>query len=282
MQSAPRLFYKFLETSINDPVREIVARLNEFMPDILTGYASGLDLMAREKLHGNLLIAPKTIGCSGDRLAPPMRRTIRDAFGVNPINLYAASESISIGAECGEHNGIHLFTDWHCCELVDDSRKPVAAGQPGTMLLTNLYNYTQPLIRYDINDVLTIDDSPCPCGLALPRVKGVDGRNEEFLWFKKQDGTDEFLHPLLLMAFYVPGLKAFQFIQTAPDTLLMKACITRNKDEVLTAVHSRMSEILAGKKLQDQVRFGVECVSHIANDAKTGKYRLVVPWRNAG
>jgi phenylacetate-coenzyme A ligase PaaK-like adenylate-forming protein len=150
------------------------------------------------------------------------------------------------------------------------------------MLLTNLYNYTQPLIRYRMNDVVTLDDSACPCGLALPRVKGIDGRNEEFLWFKKGDGTNEFLHPLMLMAFYVPGLKAFQFIQTGPDALLMKACITRNEEEVLASVYDRMNKILAGKKLQNEVRFRVEFVSHIPNDARTGKYRLVVPWRKSG
>jgi phenylacetate-coenzyme A ligase PaaK-like adenylate-forming protein len=42
--------------------------------------------------------------------------------------------------------------------------------------LTNLYNLTQPLIRYDLVDAVTMSDEPCPCGCAHRRITAVHGR----------------------------------------------------------------------------------------------------------
>jgi phenylacetate-CoA ligase len=44
------------------------------------------------------------------------------------------------------------------------------------MLLTNLFNPVQPLIRYDLVDAVTMTDEPCPCGCAHRRITSVDGR----------------------------------------------------------------------------------------------------------
>jgi phenylacetate-CoA ligase len=53
----------------------------------------------------------------------------------------------------------------------------VPYGQPADrMLLTNLFNLTQPLIRYDMTDAVTMTDEPCPCGCAHRRITSVNGR----------------------------------------------------------------------------------------------------------
>jgi phenylacetate-coenzyme A ligase PaaK-like adenylate-forming protein len=44
------------------------------------------------------------------------------------------------------------------------------------MLLTNLFNPVQPLIRYDLADAVTMTDEPCPCGCAHRRILSVNGR----------------------------------------------------------------------------------------------------------
>jgi phenylacetate-coenzyme A ligase PaaK-like adenylate-forming protein len=44
------------------------------------------------------------------------------------------------------------------------------------MLLTNLFNLEQPLIRYDMADAVTMSDEPCPCGCAHRRITSVNGR----------------------------------------------------------------------------------------------------------
>jgi putative adenylate-forming enzyme len=277
-QDAPRLLFKFLPLSISSPLEEISQRINQYQPDSLSGYASGVYLLAQEQIGGNIRIRPKRVGCIGDPLTPRMRITIEEAFGVNPVDMYGTSESMTMGAECDVHHRLHLFDDWFCFEVADDKLTPVNPGEPGRLLLTNLYNYTQPLIRYQMNDEIILNDEPCQCGWPFPILEKIAGRQDDFLWFAKPNGKKEFVHPLVLVEFFVPGLERFQFIQTQMDKLLMKAIVYGDKENIVTAIHKRMDQILEEKGLDHVVQFEVEPVQQIQNDPKTGKFKLVIPF----
>jgi len=280
VQGAPQLFIKLLPLSVNSPLQETNQRINEFQPHALSGYSSGVYLLAGEQIKGNINIKPKRIICAADPLTSQMRETIKKAFGVEPVNFYAASESVGMAAECDTGKGFHLFDDWHCFEIVDKNLKPVKLGEPGRLLLTNLYNYTQPLIRYQLEDEIILDDKPCLCGCPFPVIKNIAGRQEEFLWFEKGDGKKEYIHPIVIVEFFVPGLEKLQIIQTQKNKLLMKVIIHGNKEETLSAIHRRMAEILKGKELENIVSFEVEVVQEIENDPRTGKFKLIIPFKN--
>ena len=279
VQGAPRLFMDLLPLSINSPFAETCQKINEFQPDALSGYASGVYLLAGEQLKGNISIKPKRVICAADSLTPKMRKTVKEAFEVEPVNFYAASESIGMAAECDANQGFHLFDDWHCFEIVDQDCQPVNPGEPGNLLLTNLYNYTQPLIRYRLDDEIILDDTPCECGCPFPLIKNIAGRQEDFLWFEKSDGSKEYIHPIVIVEFFVPGLEKLQVIQTQKNKLLMKVIIHGDRGEVLPAIRKRMNEILKGKGLEEVVSFEIEVVNEIENDPRTGKFKLVIPFK---
>jgi phenylacetate-coenzyme A ligase PaaK-like adenylate-forming protein len=276
----PRVFGRFLPLSINSPLETIDQKSNAFHPDVLSGYASGIHLLSQEQLKGNITIRPERIICTSDPLSFEMRNTIKQAFGREPVNFYAASESLSIAAQCERHENLHLFTDWHIFEAVDDDLRPVAAGIPGNLLLTNLYNYTQPLIRYQMHDEVVINEQPCGCRLPFPTIRNLAGRQEEFLWFDTAEGKRDYLHPIVLVELFVAGLKKFQVIQTQRNEMLMKVIINGDKDTVLAAIRQRMNEIFIGKKLDATVKLNLEVVEYIPNDPKTGKYKLIIPLKN--
>ncbi|OHB85919.1 MAG: hypothetical protein A2Z38_00485, partial [Planctomycetes bacterium RBG_19FT_COMBO_48_8] len=280
VRGVPRLLFKVLSLSINSPIEQICLEIDLFQPYNLTGYASGIGLLAREQIAGHINIAPKKISCAADPLTPAIRATIEKAFGVNPINMYAASETMAFSSECKLHHSLHLFDDWFSIQAVDDALQPVRPGQTGKVVITNLYNYTQPLIRYQLDDEIVLSDKPCPCGWPFPVIDKLAGRSEESLWFTKADGTREFIHPIVLVEFFVPGLEKFQCIQTGTDRLIMKAVVHSEKDRIVLAIHERMTEILSQKALNDTVRFEVELVDDIKNDPKTGKFRLIIPYSN--
>ena len=72
---------------------------------------------------------------------------------------------------------MHVADDLVILEPADADGNVVPYGQPADrMLLTNLFNLTQPLIRYDLADAVTITDDPCPCGCAHRRITSVHGR----------------------------------------------------------------------------------------------------------
>jgi phenylacetate-CoA ligase len=274
---AQGLWGSFLPISINTPIETIDHKSNTFYPDVLSGYSSGVHLLSQEQLKGNLTIRPKRIICTSDPLTYEMRNTIKKAFGREPINFYAASESLSMAAQCNRHENLHLFTDWHIFEAVDDDLRPVAAGTPGNLLLTNLYNYTQPLIRYQMRDEIIINEAPCGCRSPFPTSRNLAGRQEEFLWFDTAAGKRDYLHPIVLVELFVAGLKKFQVIQTERNAILMKVIVDGNQEAVLAAIRQRMNEIFRGKKLDKTVKLNLEVVQDIPNDPKTGKFKLILP-----
>ena len=90
---------------------------------------------------------------------------------MRPFDLYGCTEGL-FGSECEHHQGIHLFEDTTLVENVDADGQPVPAGQPGARLLvTNLHNLVQPLLRLEVTDLVTIDPDPCPCGRILIRAE---------------------------------------------------------------------------------------------------------------
>ncbi|MGD2092434.1 MAG: hypothetical protein PVH61_40075 [Candidatus Aminicenantes bacterium] len=271
-----RMFVSFLPISINLPMNEMVKKLNHFQPHILNGYSSGIYLLALEQLAGNLNIHPVRLTGSADHLTEEMRSIIQKAFNIDPGNYYSTAESI-LGVQRNLDTDMILFNNLNIFEIVNEKMNDVAEGEIGKLILTPLYKYTQPLIRYEINDNLLLsskgDDKS-----GFQRIKKIVGRNEEILWFKGNNNEKLFLHPLALVDFFVPGLGKMQFIQTDKASLLMKAVINNNKKDVITNIQKKMSEILKINQLDDIVKFKIEVVDHISNDHRTGKYRLVIPF----
>ena len=277
---APASLAEFLPLHINTPLEKINAKINAFQPDVLCGYSSGLYLLAQEQLRGRIAVRPERIISTSELLTPEIREAVTQAFGIAPINLYAASESPCMAAQCALHQDLHLATDWHIFEALDDQLRPAAAGTPGHLFLTNLYNYTQPLIRYRMNDEIVINEPLCRCGSPFPTISNLVGRQEDFLWYDTAQGKRDFVHPSVLVEFFVIGLKGFQYIQLPNNELLMKVIIDGNKETVIAAIRQRMTEILRGKELDKTVKLHIEVVSDIPNDPVTGKYKQVIPLKD--
>ncbi|ABA88946.1 adenylyltransferase, putative [Syntrophotalea carbinolica DSM 2380] len=279
-QAAPPFLFDLLPLDINSPLEKALARLNAFQPDFLGGYASGVGLLAQAQTEGKLDIHPKGIMCSADPLTPRISKAIKQAFGIDPVNLYAASESIGIAAQCSAQHNMHVFDDWHCIEVLDNNLNPTKNGEFGNLVLTNLYNYTQPLIRYQMNDELALDERPCGCKWPFPTIKEIAGREEDFLWFQRADDNLDFIHPVVFVEFMVPGLVGMQVVQTDRNRLLIKAIISGDEKDTITLIRNRMDAILRRKQLDNMVVFDVELVSEIGNDPKTGKYKLIIPLKD--
>jgi len=127
-----------------------------------------------------------------------MELNIRRAWGVTSFNLYGTTEAGPINVDCSLHRGIHIFEDLWIAEIVDQQNQPVPDGLPGhKVLITNLFNFTQPLIRYEISDMLTISTEPCPCRLPFRLIVGIEGRNDDIVYLRSPQGQDVPVHPLL-------------------------------------------------------------------------------------
>jgi phenylacetate-CoA ligase len=163
------------------PLPCLVEQLNAARPDALNAYPSMARLLAGEQLAGRLRLRLRTMSTSSEPLTAATREELERAFGVRPFNLYGTTEGLW-GCDCAEHAGLHLFEDFTIVENVDADGRPVPAGEPGARLLvTNLFNHSQPLIRFELGDMVTVDHQPCPCGRMLLRLREIEGRSEDVI-----------------------------------------------------------------------------------------------------
>jgi phenylacetate-coenzyme A ligase PaaK-like adenylate-forming protein len=80
-------------------------------------------------------------------LTDEARIAIELAFGVPLINQFVSTEGLVGHSEPGDA-ALSFATDMCIVELVDDENRPTLPGQTSAkVLITNLHNHTQPLIR---------------------------------------------------------------------------------------------------------------------------------------
>ncbi len=160
------------------PLPALVAGLNAAEPKVeaLQGWPSIIRLLALEALAGRLTLRPTWVSVAGEVCSPLVRQAVRAAWGIELSEFWGCSEG-TYAFPCGVGEGMHIADDLVILEPVDTQGNVVPYGQAADrVLLTNLYNLDQPLIRYDIADAMTITDAPCPCGCAHRRITDIRGR----------------------------------------------------------------------------------------------------------
>ena len=187
------------ELSVTTPVPELVTALNAYQPDAVPTYASIAALLAEEQLAGRLRIRPAIVAAGAEVLTADMRQRIVAAWGLEPHQAYLATEAPLLASTCAEQIGMHLWEDLTLVEVVDDRNQPVEPGARGhKVLITNLVNYTQPLIRYELSDSVAFAVGANPTGMPFRRLASVDGRSDDAITLPAPDGTTVTVHPLRL------------------------------------------------------------------------------------
>jgi phenylacetate-coenzyme A ligase PaaK-like adenylate-forming protein len=185
-------------TSALKPIPEIVRELNAFQPAMLGGYPTILELLIDEQEKGRLNIHPVLIMTGGEYLSEDVRNRLSRAFGCYVQTSYSCTEGGSMAHECTEHH-FHVNDDWILVEPVDKENRPVTDGvQSDKILITNLYNYTQPFIRYEVTDRVVMHHEKCPCGKASPWLT-LEGRTDDVVSFLSS-GKEIKIAPLAIYA----------------------------------------------------------------------------------
>jgi phenylacetate-CoA ligase len=248
-------------------VAGIVAHLNKVRPDGLFGYPSMLARLAVEQHAGRLAIAPRMVNSTAETLLPEFRAAISEAFGAPITDTFATSEGL-FGASAPDDSVVTMATDSCLVELVDDAYRPVPPGTASAkVLITNLYNTLQPLIRYELADSFTRQpDSPVHGHLRVTVV----GRSDEIL---RYPGAD--VHPVVLRSVLLthPGVVDYVVTQT-PRGVAVLALTERDVD--LPRLRADLRTALRRTGLADP-EVQVDAVNSLPRHPETGKLRRVIP-----
>ncbi len=184
-----------LRIDAGQPLSTIVERLNQWQPEVLATFPPVLRNLAEEQIAGRLHISPRHVGVSAEALTPDIRRLAEQAWNVRVHNTYAATEYAPIATEC-QYGRMHLVEDGALIEIADE-RGPVPPGVTGSrVLLTVFGRRTQPLIRYELGDMLRAIEGQCECGRPFQLIDAIEGRTEEALVFPSRAGGVVTIHAL--------------------------------------------------------------------------------------
>jgi phenylacetate-coenzyme A ligase PaaK-like adenylate-forming protein len=277
LESAALPFFKLLRLSVFDPMDELAARLNEFQPDYLTGYTSALEAMARQQQAGRLRLRQggrlRQVTNISEPLPEASRQLIEEAFGVHVADCYALAECLAVSSGCPCGPGSHVNADLALFEVVDDRYRPVPDGEPGSkVLVTNLYNRVQPMIRYEIGDVVTMSRSPCPCGSPMPLIRSIQGRTKERFWVEVDGAYRELPYYLFLAALHhYLDMAEHQVLQTGPNRFLVRAAPLPGRTLSAEKLRQLVLRSVRAEGLADRLTVEAEVVDAIRPDPHTGK-----------
>jgi phenylacetate-CoA ligase len=244
---------------------DVYARALKFRPVLLVGYVSSLEAFAASLRRTKRTIPGLTCAiAAAEPLSDASRRRIEKGLGVALLNTYGSREFMSIAAECGCRDGLHI----HAENLVVETRDHDATA-PSAILITDLHNYGMPFVRYEIGDLGRLADTPCQCGRGLPRLQAIEGRVLDAL--RTADGRivpGEFFPHLLKD---IPELAQYRVEQQAADRLVISAVLTRPLSERSEALMNQ--EI--GKVFGSGTCYELKPVTHIPK-LRSGKRRITV------
>jgi phenylacetate-CoA ligase len=245
---------------------EYVRALNRFRPDYLVGYTSSLFLLARLIREAGLAVfSPRAVLTTSETLRPEMRETIESVYQCPAFDAYGSVECCSLATECENHR-LHVSPDVGILELLDETGRPVRAGEAGEIVATGLLNHAQPLIRYRTGDWAVRSDEACPCGRAMPVIREIVGRIEDLVI--APDGRELVrLHGALEA---VPSIREGQIIQEDYAVYRLKLVMDRAfRDEDRRVLQQRFEELVGA------VTLTFEIVDHIERTAN-GKFQVVI------
>lgn len=263
----------FLDTmKVNEgSVRRFAEEWVRVKPMLLFGHAHSLYLLADYVRRMSISsIQPKGIISTSMTLSKLERRAIEEVFLVKVFDRYGCEELGLIASECSRHEGMHLNTDHLYIEFCREDGSPCTPGEPGKIVVTDLVNRAMPFIRYEVGDVGTPSEAPCPCGRGLPLMKELVGRTADFLI--KPDGTRVAGVSLIENTLTrIPGIFQMQIIQESLATIVLRIVpdhlFDRSGEEELL----RYFRSLFGSAVSVEIEY----VPRIKPE-KSGKYRFSI------
>jgi phenylacetate-CoA ligase len=257
--------------SIRWPLKEQINALQECNPDAIYGYPSCISIIAKALVGDDTKkVHPRLIFSHGETLDNSTRNFINRTFGVEMYDTYGCAEAPRLAWECNEHVGQHICVTSAIIEFIDmKTGEHIAPGEFGEIVITNLYNYAMPLIRYKLGDIGIPMAETCPCGRNLPLIKSIEGRSDDFII--KPNG--EVISPRVLgtAIWNQPTIGKYKIIQERYDEFTMELVKEKGfTEETIDIIKTEIEKIM-----EFPIKLEIKIVEDIPAEA-SGKYRKIM------
>jgi phenylacetate-CoA ligase len=248
--------------TIHRPVEEILPAVRAFAPTVLYGFAGYFARLARAPGNG---VRPRMVFTSGELLDLATRRTIETGLGAPVLDVYGCTEVKEIAWQCLAREGYHVNADWLLVEV--DSGGAAAGERAGRLLVTSLYNFAMPLLRYEVGDAGFALEGRCVCGRGLPLISPTLGRSVDHVTLSS--GMLVAPYSLTCAVEAIEGMQQYQFVQTHADVVELR--VVPNDD---FGDASRQALLAALQPVLPGVTVRIRTMPSIPSEP-SGKYRIV-------
>jgi phenylacetate-CoA ligase len=267
-----RLFIPAFEMKASN-LEEFVDRMRRHEPVLVDGYAESLTFLASYLREGGRAgFSPKAVMSSAQVLPDNTRALIERGLDTVVFDKYGAREFSGIAYQCGASPDHHVMDESYIVELLVNGR-PARPGEVGEVVITDLNNFSVPLIRYRIGDLATaVADEPCPCGRGLSRIGRIQGRTQAIVYCG--NGTwlpGTFFHHFFKDHEY--AIRSFQVHQHDKGAFTLR--IVKNTQFSDAAFHTILTELREYVGDESETDIAVEFVDEIPL-LRTGKHSPVV------
>ena len=198
---------------IQENIKYYVSEIRKRQPPWIQGFPSLIVLLANYLLeHRQTLGYPvKHVTFGAENVFSYQIEAVKEAFGVRPRQHYGLVEAVANISEC-ELGKLHVDEDFAAVEFIPRGDGTFA------LLGANFTNPAMPLIRYDTNDFVTLDENECDCGRPGRVIKEIDGRIEDYI--VKKDGTKIAQMDSIFKG--LTSIRAAQFYQDKPGSFTLR------------------------------------------------------------
>ncbi|MEN6357329.1 MAG: phenylacetate--CoA ligase [Armatimonadota bacterium] len=232
---------------------------------------------------------PKSLGIKVAALgAEPyteeMRLKLQDLYGFKAMNSYGLSEMNGPGVafECKYQNGMHVWEDSYLVEIINpETLQPVAEGEVGEVVLTNLRRTGMPIIRYRTRDLTRLITEDCPCGVKHARMARMVGRSDDMLIIRGVNVFPSQIEEVLMRHKWLGGNYVIELTKSAAlDQMTIKVELAKDGfDGTVETLRKLRGQLQS--RLKEQIGFtaAVEVVEPGSLPASEGKAKRVVDLR---
>ena len=182
----------------------------------------------------------KAIQCSAEVLSEHTRQNLISVFNCPVLSRYSNSENGVLAHECQEYKEFHVnCASYHIEILKMDTNEPASEGEVGRIVVTDLFNYAMPLIRYDTGDLGSMGKN-MNCRYKTPIITKLAGRAIHQIY--STDGTP--ISPLIIPVppECWPSILQYQIIQEEQSKYRLKL-IDKNRTNSDIAIMNFLKDI---------------------------------------
>jgi len=250
-------------------VEEQIQHLKRIRPTVLRIAPSKL----RAILHHvdyrlSEIVRPRMLITSSEVLDEGLKRKVLAELDVEFFNFYVSTEFAEVASDCPAHEGLHVNADQLIVECLDDNGQPAEPGQPGVVVVTSLYGFIMPFIRYRLGDICTPIEGQCSCGSTFPLISAPLGRRDDVLRLPSGKILSTINLGMILKT--VDGIDQYRYTQESLDRFVLQLVLWKHPgEERLAQVRKQVLDYLG-----EPVSFEVQIVDRLPEDK--GKIRRFI------